>query len=282
VRIPVASAVALVLALGVVAGCGDDEDADGGAGEGSELVLNEAAAVDIDAADEDATETPPQDAAVLDEFAELRQAEGQPSVPAIRGSAGLSVAEWMHVVNGDVATYWQQQFNDAGYEFEPPRELIFDGRTRTECGGRVTQDAGPFYCTLDETIFLPVTFFENVANPFGDAATAIVIAHEEAHRVQDLLGVFDLPILSAQLELQADCLAGVWAKTVYERGLLEEGDIGEILGLVDISGDAPGGAINAPGAHGSSALRQDFFNQGYDGGDPGSCPVPPKREIRGG
>ena len=97
---------------------------------------------------------------------------------------------------------------------------------------------------LDETIFFPVEFFEKVANPFGDAATAIVVAHENAHRVQDLLGLFDPPIISAQLELQADCLAGVWAKTVFDRGLLEEGDIGEILGLVDIAGDLAGTPIN--------------------------------------
>jgi len=276
-RLPLASVVALALALGVVAGCGDDEDSDGG---GTEVVLNEPAAVDVDPADEDATEPPPETVDVLDEFTALRQAEGQPSVPAIRGSAGLTVPDWMHVVNGDVASYWQQQFNTAGYRFEPAVELIYDGRVPTECGGTASQRGGPFYCTLDETIFLPVRFFEDTANPFGDAAVAIVIAHEEAHRVQDLLGVFDQPIISAQLELQADCLAGVWARTVYERGLLEEGDIGEILGLVDIAGDSPETPINAPGAHGNSALRQDFFAQGYDGGDPSSCPVPRKREIK--
>ena len=74
-------------------------------------------------------------------------------------------------------------------------------------------------------------------------------------------------------------LAGVWAKTVYARGLLEEGDIGEILGLVDAVADPDSVPINAPGAHGNSALRQDFFAQGYDGGKPGSCPVPKKSEL---
>jgi len=279
VRIPLASAVALALALGVLAGCGDDDDDDTGGG-GTEVVVNEEGTVDLDEADADATETPPEGAEVLDEFSELRRAEEQADIPAIRGSAGLSVPEWIHVVNGDVASYWQQQFNAAGYRYEPAVELIYDRRARTECGGSANQKGGPFYCTLDETIFYPVQFFERVANPFGDAATAIVVAHENAHRVQDLLGIFDLPIISAQLELQADCLAGVWAKTVFERGLLEEGDIGEILGLVDIAGDSPETPINAPGAHGNAQLRADFFNQGYEGGEPGACPVPPKREIK--
>lgn len=270
-----ASALAFVLAFGVLAGCGDDDE-----GGETAVVVNEPAQVDVDEPDPDATKTP-EGVEVLDQLAELRQAEGEPSVPAIRGSAGLSVPEWMHVVDGDVATYWQKQFNRADYRYDPAQEVIFDGKVRTACGGRASQKSGPFYCTADESIYLPVTFFEQQANPFGDAAVAIVIAHENGHHVQDLLGLFQTRILSAQLELQADCLAGVWAKAVYNRGLLEEGDIGEILGLVDISGDSPDVAINAPGAHGSSALRQDFFAQGYDGGKPGSCPVPPKREIRG-
>jgi uncharacterized protein len=276
-RIGLASVVALALALGVFAGCGDDEESGSG---GTEASVNEPVLADVDEADADATEPPPQDVEALSEFSELRQAEGQDSVPAIRGSAGLSVPEWIHVVNGDVASYWQQQFNNAGYEYEPALEMLYDKKVPTDCGGTANQKGGPFYCTLDETIFYPVKFFEQVANPFGDAATAVVVAHENAHRVQDLLGVFDLPIISAQLELQADCLAGVWAKTVFERGLLEEGDIGEILGLVDLAGDSPETPINAPGAHGNSQLRTDFFNQGYEGGAPDSCPIPKKKEIK--
>ena len=271
-----ASTVALILALGAFAGCGDDENDDNG---GSEPTINTAAPPDIDEADPEATETP-QGEEVLDEFEELRTAEDTPSVPAIRGSAGLSTADWIRTVNGDVATYWQQQFNGSGYRYAPAEELIFDKRLRSACGVRASGRTGPFYCTADEAIYYPVVFFDKVPQQFGDAATAVVVAHENAHRVQDLLGLFDAPrIVSAQLELQADCLAGVWAKTVFARGLLEEGDIGEILGLVEIAGDPEGTPINAPGAHGSSALRQEFFDQGYDGGAPGSCPVPKKKSL---
>jgi predicted metalloprotease len=275
VRGPLAAALTLVLALGVLAGCGSDNG-------GAEVTVNEVASVDVGEADPEATKTP-QGAQVLDQFSELRTAEGTPSVPAIRGSAGLSTAEWIHTVDGDVATYWQKQFNGSGYRYSPAKEMIFDRKLSSQCGVKASLRTGPFYCTSDEAIYFPIVFFDRVPGQFGDAATAVVVAHENAHRVQDLLGLFDSPrIISAQLELQADCLAGVWAKTVYKRGLLEEGDIGEILGLVDISGDSPEVPINAPGAHGNSALRQDFFSQGYNGGKPGSCPVPPKKQLSQG
>ncbi len=277
-RTPLASAVALLLALGVLAGCGDDEN---GEAAGTEPTLNTAVPTDVDEPDPDATEEPPQGEEVLDEFAELRTAQDTPSVPAIRGSAGLATADWIHAVNGDVATYWQKQFNGSGYRYSPAEELIFDRKLTSEaCGIKAGLRTGPFYCTLDDAIYYPVLFFDKVPQQFGDAATAVIVAHENAHRVQDVLGLFAARgIVSAQLELQADCLAGVWAKTVYERGLLEEGDIGEILGLVEIAGDPEGTPIKAPGAHGSSALRQNYFDQGYNGGAPGSCPVPKKKQL---
>lgn len=271
-----AFAALFALALLAFAGCGGDEPSS----DSTPLALNEAGEVDLDEPDADATEEP-SGPEVLGELEELRQARGSQSVPAIRGSAGLSIAEWMHVVDGDVASYWQQQFNNAGYRYEPATEFIFDTTAQSQCG-EASPQTGPFYCPVERGIYLPVEFFDQVAEPFGDAATAIVIAHENGHHVQDLLGIFDQRVTSAQIELQADCLAGVWAKTVFDRGLLEEGDIGEILGLVEISGDSPGTPVNAQGAHGNSALRQSFFAQGYDGGEPDSCPVPRRAQIRAG
>src|SRR4051794_37898482 len=278
VRLVLSSSFALVLALGVLAGCGGGDDTTGSAG--TEVTVNEPTAVDIPAGDPDATKTP-QGADVLNQFEALRAAQGQPSVPAIRGSAGLSTTDWIHTVDGDVAAYWQKQFNGSGYKYSPAKELIFDKTLKSACGVKASVRTGPFYCTADQSIYFPLTFFQKYPEKFGDAATAIVVAHENAHRVQDILGLFDARgIISAQLELQADCLAGVWAKTVYQRGLLEEGDIGEILGLVNISGDSPGTPINSQGAHGNSQLRQKFFAQGYEGGDPGSCPIPKRSQIR--
>jgi predicted metalloprotease len=274
-------AVALALALAVAVGaCGDDDETTSGT-SGTEVTVNEPVTADVDEPDADATQEPPQGEETLGDFEELRTAEDTPDVPAIRGSAGLSTEDWIHTVDGDVASYWQQQFNNAGYRFKPAKELIFDNKLKSACGVKASLRTGPFYCTTDEAIYFPIIFFQKVPEKFGDAATAVVVAHENAHRVQDLIGLFDTPgIISAQLELQADCLAGVWAKTVYSRGLLEEGDIGEILGVTDLAGDPENFPINAPGAHGNSQMRIDAFNQGYDGGSPDSCPVPSKKDIK--
>ncbi len=274
-RLAIAAAVA---ALALFVGCGDDEDDPDDGGADTEVVLNEEAAVDAGEADAEATQEPtgPE---VLDQLSPLVRADENQGVPAIRGSAGLSIPEWMHSVNGDITTYWQQQFNGSGYRYRLPGEVLFDRTVRTDCG-RGRASFGPFYCSNDEVIYLPVKFFEMANRRFGDAAVALVIAHENGHHVQQRLGLFNSGLLTAQTELQADCLAGVWANTVLERGLIEEGDIGEILGLTEISGDIEGTPIDTPGAHGSSALRVNYFNEGYSGGDPGACPVPRKRDIR--
>ena len=272
----VSSALLTIAALALLAGCGDDSSSSSGT---PEVTVNETTTVAIDPADSGATKDPADDGqAALDQFAELRRAQGEPTVPAIRGSAGLTVPEWMSTVDADVANYWQKQFNAAGYRYKPPKEAIFDQKIRTGCG-KAPANAGPFYCSTDGTIYLPVRFFEAQSERFGDAAVAVVIAHENGHRVQDLLGLFRAPLLSAQIELQADCLAGVWARTVYKRGLFEPGDVEEILGIVHVSGDAQGVPITAQGAHGSSGLRESAYEQGYTGGKPGSCPIPKRRDL---
>jgi predicted metalloprotease len=278
-RVRWVSSTGLALSVSVIAllaGCGDDSSGESGP---PEVTVNETATVAVDPAESDATKEPADDGVeALDKFAELRRAQGEPTVPAIRGSAGLTVAEWISTVDADVANYWQKQFNSAGYRYKAPKEAIFDQRIKTGCGP-APADAGPFYCSVDGTIYLPIRFFDQQAERFGDAAVAIVIAHENGHRVQDLLGLFRAPLLSAQIELQADCLAGVWARTVYKRGLFEPGDVEEILGIVHLSGDAQGVPITAQGAHGSSGLRASAYEQGYEGGKPAACPVPKRRDI---
>jgi predicted metalloprotease len=270
------TALAAIAAVALFAGCGDD----GPSSDSTPVNVNGESQVELNAASEDATKDPagPE---VLGQLQELRQAENSQSVPAIRGSAGLAVPDWIHTVDGDVASYWQKQFNDAGYRYRPATEHIFNTRMQSACG-EANPQTGPFYCPSDGGIYFPVAFFDKYSVPFGDAATAIVVAHENGHRIEDLLGEFNGTLTSAQVELQADCLAGVWAKTVYDRGLLEEGDIGEILGLVNISGDSPGTPVNAAGAHGNAQLRAKYFEQGYEGGQPGACPPPKRSAIRAG
>ena len=272
-RVPAVLLVALAAALSAI-GCGDEAD-----DPGASVDVNQRSEVALDDPDEGATEAPPGPEA-LDEFAALQRAEGEVTVPAIRGSAGLTVPEWISTVDADVANYWQRQFNRSDYRFRAPSEVIYDQPVPTRCG--VARNAfGPFYCAFDRTMYLPVRFFERQSDKFGDAAVAVIVAHENGHHVQQQLGLFDRGLLTIQTELQADCLAGVWARTVYRRGLLEPGDIGEILGLVEASGDPGSTPVSAPGAHGSSGLRQAFFDQGYESGRPGDCPPPTRREIRG-
>ena len=163
--------VVVCLALAVVAGCGDgdsgDEDAAVTTEARSEVALDE----DTGTAEASGIE-------VLDELPQLQRASTDESIPAIRGSAGLSIEDWLATVNSDVARYWQRVFNEPGYRFPGPSQWIFSRPVRTRCGGRVPADAGPFYCELDQTIFLPVRFFTQEAQRFGDAGVAVIVAHE--------------------------------------------------------------------------------------------------------
>ena len=259
----------MVFTTAVVAACGDDSSSN------SETVtVGSASEVAIDEPTETGLSEPASEK-VLADLPQLRRASGEPQVPAIRGSAGLTVPEWLNTVNLDINNYWQQEFNLAGYRYRPARQLIFDSPVKTRCfKGQVLPSDGPFYCLRDRTIYLPVDFFVNEARRFGDAGVAVVVAHENGHRLQHTVGVFRRPYLTIQTELQADCLAGVWAASVYRRRLLETGDIGEILGEVKIAGDAKGVPVDDPTAHGNSRLRRKAFLKGYVGGQPSACPVP--------
>jgi predicted metalloprotease len=200
--------------------------------------------------------------------------------PNIKGLEGLSLEQSLDTVGNDVGTFWQQQFNQAGYAFAPANQDIVEDQGQTGCDPpkTFTTDDGPFYCSIDATINLPVGFFKREAVPIGSTAVAIVVAHEWGHRVQDLLGLFQLAqqgkVKGIQLELQADCLAGVWASSVYRRGLLEPGDLRAAITVTNKAGDAPGTPVNAPGAHGSSQMRVGSFMNGYSGADPSACALP--------
>jgi len=151
---------------------------------------------------------------------------------------------------------------------------------------------GPFYCPVDMTARLDLDFFRELQNRFGapgDFAQAYVIAHEMGHHVQNLVGISDkvhdeeqsnpdqANELSVRLELQADCLAGVWGHSVFARGDLDQGDVEEALGAAQAVGDDtlsghPGSTINQDTwTHGSSAERVKWFTTGYESGDASTC-----------
>jgi predicted metalloprotease len=164
--------------------------------------------------------------------------------------------------------------------------VTFTTATMSGCGPASAQ-TGPFYCPADHKVYLDLSFFRELSRRFGapgDFAAAYVIAHEIGHHVQSQLGIEEqvrekqqddpgrANVYSVQLELQADCFAGVWARSTYDRGLLDPGDIEEGLQAAAAVGDDRLGARSREQwTHGSSELRVKWFRTGYDSGNPGDC-----------
>jgi predicted metalloprotease len=180
-----------------------------------------------------------------------------------------------------------------GRRYEEPTLVMFSGATRSACGtGQAAM--GPFYCPADRKAYIDLSFYDDMRTRFrapGDFAQAYVIAHEIGHHVQNLLGIStevrrmqsamnkaDANQLSVKLELQADCLAGVWANRADRaRGILESGDIDEALNAASAIGDdrlqrqSRGTVVPESFTHGTSAQRQRWFRAGLSNGDPDSC-----------
>lgn len=196
--------------------------------------------------------------------------------------------ELVAVVLADTEDTWKAVFAAAGSQYREPTLVLFRDTTNTACG--TGQSAmGPFYCSADEKIYIDLGFYDELQNRFnapGDFAQAYVIAHEVGHHVQHLLGIsgkvqkarqnLDAAqgnALSVKLELQADCLAGLWAHHAQRsRKLLEEGDLEEALGAASAIGDdtlqkqARGYAVPDSFTHGTSAQRVLWFKTGMQSG----------------
>ncbi|HEX8233255.1 MAG TPA: neutral zinc metallopeptidase [Caulobacteraceae bacterium] len=203
------------------------------------------------------------------------------------------LADFSSAVLARTEQVWGKQFSERGERYTPPTLVLYDNYTQTACGnGQAAM--GPFYCPLDRKLYIDLSFFRELDRRFGapgDFAAAYVIAHEVGHHVQTLMGVSDqvrraqqragrvgANQLSVRMELQADCLAGVWARQANADGqVLEPGDIDEAMAAAASVGDdtlqrASGRAV-APDAftHGSSAQRQQWFNTGYGSGRMEAC-----------
>ena len=201
------------------------------------------------------------------------------------------LVEFMSFVLDDVQNFWTDTFRQSNKEYRRAKLVLFEGATQSDCGG-ATEDIGPHYCPADENVYLDLDFFRELRNNFGapgDFAQAYVLAHEIAHHIQNVTGINGdvarqsrsdpdaANELSIRLELQADCLAGVWAFTAYERSLLEGGDLQEGLDAAAAVGDdriqekATGRIDKESWTHGSSEQRVRWFNNGYEDGDPNDC-----------
>ncbi len=225
------------------------------------------------------------------------QFQGAAPAPEVQGRkppADDETARFVSKVLGSTERTWQEQFQHAGRQYRDPRLVMFDGATPTACGTGQTA-MGPFYCPLDSKVYIDLAFFNELKSRFrapGDFAQAYVIAHEVGHHVQHLLGISDkvhqaqqsagseakANALSVRLELQADCLAGVWAARANEaRQILESGDVEEALAAATAIGDdrlqkqSRGYVVPDGFTHGSSEQRVRWFKRGIDSGDMNQC-----------
>jgi predicted metalloprotease len=188
---------------------------------------------------------------------------------------------------------WQQIFQASGKQYRDPKLVLFSGVTPTACG--TGQSAmGPFYCPGDQKVYIDLQFFDELRSRFkapGEFAQAYVIAHEVGHHVQNLLGISEQVqrarqrvgeaegnALSVRLELQADCLAGVWGNRAGSmQNLLEAGDLEAALNAASAIGDdrlqqqAQGRIVPESFTHGSSAQRVRWFKHGFESGDINQC-----------
>jgi hypothetical protein len=215
------------------------------------------------------------------------------SVPAHKPPASDEMARFVSKVLADTEDTWRGIFRQTGRQYQDPKVVLFTGATPTACGTGQTA-MGPFYCPSDQTVYIDLAFYQDLKNRFkapGDFAQAYVIAHEVGHHVQNLLGIADkvqaarsraseaqANALSVRLELQADCLAGVWAYHADRvRNVLEAGDIEEALTAASAIGDdrlqerTRGYAVPDTFTHGTAAQRVRWFKRGIEAGDLGQC-----------
>jgi predicted metalloprotease len=211
------------------------------------------------------------------------------------------LADFVSVVLADTEDTWEKEFREVGRNYRPPTLVIFDGVVASACG-QASGAMGPFYCPRDQKVYIDLNFYRQLRQQLGapgDFAQAYVIAHEVGHHVQHQLGIEQkvtqmkqrLPEaqanqLSVRLELQADCLAGVWAhSTAKQRRTLEEGDIEEAMNAAARIGDdslqrQSSGRVRPDSfTHGTSQQRQRWFATGLKSGDINSCDTFNSRQV---
>jgi predicted metalloprotease len=199
--------------------------------------------------------------------------------------------QFVSFVLDDAQRTWAQILPAQGVQYRRAKLTLFRDAINSACGFAEAA-TGPFYCPADEKVYIDLGFYDELKQRFGapgDFAQAYVLAHEIGHHVQNVLGIEEkvraarrqnpgaANALSVRMELQADCLAGVWAHSTDQRQLLESGDIEEGLGAAAAVGDdrlqrMSTGRVNPESfTHGSSAQRMDWFKRGFTSGSVQSC-----------
>jgi predicted metalloprotease len=202
------------------------------------------------------------------------------------------VVQFVSFVLDDTQKNWEQLLpQQAGKQYRHAKLVLFRNYIRSGCGAAESA-TGPFYCPEDEKVYIDLGFYDELKQRFGapgEFAQAYVLAHEVGHHVQKLVGIESKVrqlrernpgqqnALSVRMELQADCLAGVWAHSTQERGLLESGDVESALGAAAAVGDdrlqkmATGHVSPETFTHGSSQQRMSWFRKGLDNGSIAAC-----------
>jgi predicted metalloprotease len=237
--------------------------------------------------------------------AEMMSRSGGPQQQADAGSTTSSggpsdaMGQFVSAVLGSTEAVWTDYFGQAGQTYKPPTLVMFSGATQSGCG--FAQKAmGPFYCPIDQKVYLDTSFFQDLERRFGACnvgsktcqfSQAYVIAHEIGHHVQNLLGVLpkvqqaqramdqsEANSLQVRVELQADCLAGVWANRGQAKwDFIEPGDVDSALQTASAIGDdrlqrrSQGYVVPDSFTHGSSAQRTRWFTTGLKSGTVASC-----------
>lgn len=213
--------------------------------------------------------------------------------PAARSPGENRLADFVSVVLADTEDTWHELFQRGGSTYREPNLVLFTDAVESACGFAESA-VGPFYCPRDQNVYIDLGFFQEMEDRFqapGDFAQAYVIAHEIGHHVQNLLGISEKVQnararasqvegnrLSVLLELQADCLSGVWAYHANRaRNIIEEGDVEEALGAASAIGDdrlqkqSRGFVVPDAFTHGTSEQRVRWFRRGLQSGDVDRC-----------
>jgi predicted metalloprotease len=226
----------------------------------------------------------------------LNQMQGgvqEEQVPYNESAAEAQAREFVSQVLTETEVTWREIFASAGRTYEEPKLVLFSGAVQSACG--FAQAAvGPFYCPADRMVYIDLSFYDELKTRFGapgDFAQAYVVAHEIGHHVQTLLGIAErnqaarqrvseaqANALSVQMELQADCFAGIWAHNAdASRQILESGDVEEGLNAASAIGDdrlqkqSRGHVSPESFTHGSSAQRVQWFKRGLEQGSLQAC-----------
>ncbi len=217
--------------------------------------------------------------------------EGGNGAPRAHTAAEDRDAQLISAVLDDSQAEWTKIFQQEGRQYTHAKLVLFRGATYSGCG-TAQASTGPFYCPADKKIYIDLDFWDELKRFGGstaDFAQAYVIAHELGHHIQDLLGTEgkvtrleqqqpgERNHLSVDLELQADCYAGVWGHSYQAKGKLDANDVNDALSAATAVGDdhlqkMSGRAVSPESwTHGSAAQRTSWFKRGFESGDPGQC-----------